>query len=679
MDENSEIEEGEACYYKDDDDNINPDTTFSYIDEKITNVLGHFQKDFEGGVSAENLGAKFGGYGSFLPTYERSSPRLSHPKTPQRNSSTPRSPNNLSMENLKAPPNAPPTGRPADACCPTGNIAAKHDPHLSSAQVAEKSALKDESFNRARIPNDQKSLKVRIKMGSDNKAKKTAAIYSGLGLDYSPSSSLGNSPEESGGTVMISQETTSKSPFRILQVMTSYHVPGGVLISPLHDSLLCLLRKENERPSRDGESILSLKACQEHSSGLMDESILGNGKQLHEKKTKFLTGKSEKLVESKHGNRMNVENDKTLLIKKKSENEIAGGKELLPNDLTALSNLVNVSYSMEASGRTCDVSAEANRDAPRCKLFSSDSGKEDSLESISGRSRTIGKKKKQDMQSSSVEKGWQQSVVNSHKKDSLDLGDNVGSKCYQNSAPLKYSMKESLRLDVGETPKDTTSSSQDFSSGKNKICKLKSQKDINKVRDNHREVLDTNFEQKSNQMKPSMRPSGPMDFETEQNGYLDKSKEIYSGRTVDNQLSRMGSPGVIPHLTDKTLASQTAASAATASVVIQENWVQCDHCHKWQILPFDTRPEQLPEKWLCSMLNWLPRMNRCDISEEETTKALNALYQVPIAENQNNPQNHANGTTSLVSSAHFQHLDQNNSSFYSQVSSIRGKKKLGLK
>lgn len=25
-------------------------------DEKIQNVLGHFQKDFEGGVSAENLG-----------------------------------------------------------------------------------------------------------------------------------------------------------------------------------------------------------------------------------------------------------------------------------------------------------------------------------------------------------------------------------------------------------------------------------------------------------------------------------------------------------------------------------------------------------------------------------------------------------------------------------------------
>lgn len=72
-------------------------------------------------------------------------------------------------------------------------------------------------------------------------------------------------------------------------------------------------------------------------------------------------------------------------------------------------------------------------------------------------------------------------------------------------------------------------------------------------------------------------------------------------------------------------------------------------------------------------------MNRCDISEEETTKALRALYQFPVAENQSNPENHANGTMPLVTSAHLQHLDQKNSSFNSQVSSIQGKKNHGQK
>lgn len=106
-------------------------------DEKLQHVLGHFQKDFEGVVSAENLGksrnygvmvswkliksltkiylshidelilvifqisagAKFGVYGSFLPTYPRS-PVCSHSRTPPKvhygNAS--KSPNNMQLE-----------------------------------------------------------------------------------------------------------------------------------------------------------------------------------------------------------------------------------------------------------------------------------------------------------------------------------------------------------------------------------------------------------------------------------------------------------------------------------------------------------------------------------------------------------------------------------------------------
>ncbi|KAK6782608.1 hypothetical protein RDI58_020404 [Solanum bulbocastanum] len=38
------------------------------IDAMIQTVLGHYMEDFEGAVSAENLGQKFGVYGSFLLT-----------------------------------------------------------------------------------------------------------------------------------------------------------------------------------------------------------------------------------------------------------------------------------------------------------------------------------------------------------------------------------------------------------------------------------------------------------------------------------------------------------------------------------------------------------------------------------------------------------------------------------
>ncbi|XP_052887742.1 cysteine-tryptophan domain-containing zinc finger protein 7-like [Gossypium arboreum] len=104
--EETELEEGEACSYSNNNDDYDATTdtendlsSLSYIDEKIQHVLGHFQKDFEGGVSAENLGAKFGGYGSFLPTYTRS-PGWPHPNSSPKVQSwhAPRSPPKMPLE-----------------------------------------------------------------------------------------------------------------------------------------------------------------------------------------------------------------------------------------------------------------------------------------------------------------------------------------------------------------------------------------------------------------------------------------------------------------------------------------------------------------------------------------------------------------------------------------------------
>uniref|UniRef100_A0A2P2MAH0 Uncharacterized protein LOC8287159 n=1 Tax=Rhizophora mucronata TaxID=61149 RepID=A0A2P2MAH0_RHIMU len=60
--EDTDVEEGEACCFHNSNDDggfnarVDPDIALSYIDEKLRDVLGHFQEDFEGGVSAENLG-----------------------------------------------------------------------------------------------------------------------------------------------------------------------------------------------------------------------------------------------------------------------------------------------------------------------------------------------------------------------------------------------------------------------------------------------------------------------------------------------------------------------------------------------------------------------------------------------------------------------------------------------
>lgn len=63
---------------------------------------------------------------------------------------------------------------------------------------------------------DQKTLKVRIKMGTDNlPTQRNAAIYSGLGLDVSPSSSLDDSPSEISRGL---KDAPFESPSSILQV-----------------------------------------------------------------------------------------------------------------------------------------------------------------------------------------------------------------------------------------------------------------------------------------------------------------------------------------------------------------------------------------------------------------------------------------------------------------------------
>lgn len=72
-------------------------------------------------------------------------------------------------------------------------------------------------------------------------------------------------------------------------------------------------------------------------------------------------------------------------------------------------------------------------------------------------------------------------------------------------------------------------------------------------------------------------------------------------------------------------------------------------------------------------------MNRCSVDEEETTKAVFALYQVPVAENQNNLQNNPGNIMSRLPSADALQPDQNQRSFGSNAMPSAGRKKHSLK
>ncbi|KAL3361336.1 hypothetical protein AABB24_014305 [Solanum stoloniferum] len=100
---------------------------------------------------------------------------------------------------------------------------------------------------------------------------------------------------------------------------------------------------------------------------------------------------------------------------------------------------------------------------------------------------------------------------------------------------------------------------------------------------------------------------------------------------------------------DKTHCPELTTSgdeSPLAPFIIQEDWIRCSTCRKRRLLPYGTK---LSQSWVCTMLDWLPGMNCCDISEDDTACALHALYQSLI---QSNFQNHGAKGTSIDLKAH---------------------------
>ncbi|KAJ0245221.1 Uncharacterized protein HA466_0186910 [Hirschfeldia incana] len=226
MEEDSDFEEDSIHSYV---SCVDPDLALSYIDDKLENVLGHFQKDFEGGVvSAENLGAKYGGYGSFLSMYQRSPVGKSPPQVQHQvvsRSASMAVPQVVSGSISKAPP-------ASDVLVKSSNIGTP----VSKQKPVTKPSSSSASLN-------HKTLRLRIKVGSsDLSSPKNVSTYnSKQDLDMPPSTSRVNcclSEVEEGLLNRIHD-----SPTKILMAMVSFPLHKDQLLSPLSDDLIQLGRK----------------------------------------------------------------------------------------------------------------------------------------------------------------------------------------------------------------------------------------------------------------------------------------------------------------------------------------------------------------------------------------------------------------------------------------------------
>ncbi|XP_042754011.2 cysteine-tryptophan domain-containing zinc finger protein 7 [Lactuca sativa] len=572
----TDIEEGEACFQSNYDDasTIDPDISLSYIDEKIQNVLGHCQKDFEGGFTAENLGAKFGGYGSFLPTYQRS-PVGPHPKTPLKlhAHSAPESPNpnNVHIEASQSSASQPSR---------KGSSANGRLKQEVPTSCGDKSTSKGyQSVNNLTKDSDQKSLKVRIKVGSEKlSTRKKAEIYSGLGLDVSPSSSLEASPADSNGFFHVPQDDHNESPTSILEIMTSFPVLGS-LVSPLPYDVLHLIEKEK------GSQESSVTALHGSDLSKADQDVLGDLFDIAKEEP------MEPVLPTDGG---------------------SGGKIWEANNMTC--DEKNPVFSIKTDS---DVSIGS-------KIF--DSGP---MKPLKQRDDQKAMKLAPDKTSSSGGKRKSKGVVNGSQGGLKNESFTSKSKNNEDHKKNSGKVKDTYKDFFGELDLEHEDDDDDDEMGLE---------------------------------KPSGGNNGKVKLE---NDSLSGERERLIGKKSEK-----------PSLHATTMGNGLVSDAAVPMVapVVNEDWVCCDKCEKWRLLPPGVNPSSLPEKWLCSMLDWLPGMNRCSISEEETTKAM--ISRVPGPSVQGVQPVHPGGPQLVVIS---HDPDGTHQHFGSQIPHAGFKKKHGSK
>lgn len=174
--------------------------------------------------------------------------------------------------------------------------------------------------------------------------------------------------------------------------------------------------------------------------------------------------------------------------------------------------------------------------------------------------------------------------------------------------------KENLKVGSSLVPKPKKSSDDSYTS-KNEIDDVKVQKGHVKARDAYKDFfgeleededkidsLETPYEDKLKESEAVERSVAETNL---------GAKERSSGKKIDKSLTA--------EVNHKTITNGWCTGNAPSTVVengngvpsmlppveMEDNWVQCDRCHKWRLLPAGKNPESLPEKWLCSMLNWL--------------------------------------------------------------------------
>ncbi|KAL5202760.1 hypothetical protein ABZP36_013712 [Zizania latifolia] len=646
------------------DEIVDPDE-LTYIDEKLQNVLGHLQKEFEAGVSAENLGSQYGGYGSFLPTYQRSPSILSQSRSP------------AVRPNCGSGSRSP--YMPVESAQKT-HIVKRAIGSRGKNNCCQRISSENNGNHSQQMLNShpkQKAPKIRIKVINKCLERNNAAIYSGLGLNISPSSSMDDSPQGSIGAPK-SKLLPDESADTIFQTMTCHSVPGGSLLSPLAENVLDLRKKstpatkKHEAPAYDNDKAELQRDCCCTTSSAPDNNYplvkkikcdelkdhrpdLKSSKCRHSNATLLKKGASPKFQDTS-------DDTDSILLPRSTKTE-KHGVEKSTEFITKTSDLLKETKNGPSKGKGTAKSSLTIIDVKAANVASDDKHP----------------KGKTNIKETSVRNAFEDCSKESKMEPSLDYGfsHNIKSDEYNdqpvtNSSQLqidplkKTSLKKEKRKVVrvkeyrskelgslvdaqsmGIITENVVGNSFEVPKG-NKVSSFQASLSGKKLKVKVHKKLNNGTTRKPNGEDEGGvldHRIGLSDLHPEDKS-LKTEKDTVTSRETDKDWSGGGNDGdhkISPMFIDKSApvpsscnnktTKSSIAVPAPEPVVIREQWVFCDKCGKWRLLPYGMNPAILPKKWRCSMQSWLPGMNNCKIAEDETTKAMRALYMVPAPEN----------------------------------------------
>lgn len=760
-----ELEEGEAYFPQDgDDEHIDPDKDFSYIDKKIENVLGHYQKDFMRGLSAEILGARFGGYGSFLPVHQRSPSISSNQRTQSHISSE--YPRNLPSEH---PPQNPTTVANHSVPARSGPASSDHGiqalPESRICSMNNQSKLQrlldgwsnDEQKKPIVHHPAQKSLKLRVKMTFESAfSRDNSAIYSGLGLDISPSSSPKDSPSQCDGSSPDMQGMKPESPTYIVKLMTSFPPAGKEMLSPLHHSLVCLVGTENNLQAASLGCAVAVpaegksKANKDRKSKVKDPSKDRKSKQRESSKerksNKKLHVKPMELVKENHEcladavalsankredtmrslvkevapsnastNAVDACSEEKGLAATRSKTACSGDPdffikkgevECLGDATEKSAQQVQISRDkakgkpMAMSSRDPAVMDEGNMKALRGKMqkeknfsfITSKGSHADEGNEVRFREEDANKLLKQPAlmkdrvkdvvvnsrfpKEDSVrekENGKRKNILDDQQVDSFPVKTvEANDKHHDLSGKMRDLNVETLKSSKQKPHSKLMLHSQmgmEVPSGNEHLSSLAKKKSRESqtnstspagpprgclmagslAAENEEAILVSNIpcisKRVSNGLEMEMRKDGDLAGNVfpgkkgkdlsmkdsvmgvsvrETTAFAGKLKEKSRGKKIGLDtnvgLNMEGHPSGGNSVTEQLPVGDVLPTDI-------EDWVLCEKCEKWRLLPLGMNPDFLPKEWTCSMITWLPGKNSCSVSEDETTNGLRALYQ----------------------------------------------------